>query len=82
MPKFSYPVNCSAAGCSRAAAFKVAARWSDGITDEFKTYCLACTECLPELLAEAVAKRAACRLAPGERLEEPCVFRIGTSPSA
>lgn len=69
-----YPVRCYAAGCSHPAAYKVAARWSDGITHELKTYYLACPACLPALFADAVVKRAACRLAPGETLEEPGIY--------
>jgi hypothetical protein len=71
-----YPVLCYAAGCSRPAAFKVAARWSDGITHELKTYYLACPECVRELFARAVAKRPACRLAPGETLAAPGVYEL------
>jgi hypothetical protein len=71
-----YPVLCYAAGCPHPAAFKVAARWSDGVTAELKTYSLACPACLPELFAAAVAKRAACRLAPGETLDEPGVYEL------
>jgi len=72
----SYPVVCSAPGCQRPAAYKIAARWSDGITDELKTYCLACADCLPDLYAAAAVKRAACRLAAGERLDEPGIYEL------
>ena len=72
----AYPVGCEAPGCGAAAAFKVAARWSDGQTRELKTYALACPACLPGLLAAARAKRAACRLAPGETLDPPAVFAL------
>jgi hypothetical protein len=71
-----YPVMCYAAGCPNRAAFKIAARWSDGLTDELKTYSLACAECLATLHATAVAKRAACRLAPGETLETVGVYEL------
>ena len=70
-----YPVTCYA-GCPNLAAFKIAARWSDGLTDELKTYYLACAECLPKLFASACAKRAACRLAPGETLDAPGVYDL------
>ncbi|MBA4067102.1 MAG: hypothetical protein C0501_26025 [Isosphaera sp.] len=76
MPMPPYPVMCTAPGCPRPAAFKVAARWSDGQTDELKTYALACPECLPRLFAAAGAKRAACRLAPGEVLDAPGVYEL------
>ena len=71
-----YPVMCYAPGCANPAAFKVAARWSDGLTDELKTYYLCCEACLPKLYASAVAKRAACRLAPGEKLEAPGIYDL------
>jgi hypothetical protein len=72
----TYPVTCYAPKCSAPASFKVAARWSDGITDELKTYYLACPLCLPSLLAAAMAKRAACRLALGETLDVPGVYEL------
>jgi hypothetical protein len=71
-----YPVMCYAAGCPNRAAFKVAARWSDGVTDELKTYYLACADCLAQLYASAGAKRAACRLAPGETLDAVGVYEL------
>jgi hypothetical protein len=71
-----YPVLCYAKGCSREAAYKIAARWSDGITSELKTYFLACPECLATLYESAKAKKAACRLAEGETLGEPGVFEL------
>jgi hypothetical protein len=76
MPMSPYPVLCYAAGCSAPAAYKVAARWSDGTTHELKTYALACAACLPKLFASAAAKRAACRLAPGETLDAPGVYEL------
>jgi hypothetical protein len=76
MPMPPYPVRCYAPGCGGPAAYKVAARWSDGQTDELKTYALACPGCLPGLLAAARVKRAACRLAAGESLDEPGVYEL------
>jgi hypothetical protein len=76
MPMPPYRVICYAAGCPNPAAFKIAARWSDGATHELKTYYLACAACLPGLYASAVAKRAKCRLAPGETLDEPGVYEL------
>lgn len=73
MPMSPYPVLCA---CSAPAAFKVAARWSDGTTQELKTYALACASCLPSLFARAVAKREACHLAPGETLDAPGIFDL------
>src|SRR5438309_1017806 len=76
MPMPPYPVRCYAPGCANLATFKIAARWSDGNTRELKTYYLACPDCLPGLFAEAVVKRAACRRAPGETLEEPGIYEL------
>jgi hypothetical protein len=76
MPISSYPVMCYAAGCPNRPNFKIAARWSDGITTELKTYSLACAACLPALLKAATVKRAACRLAPGETLDAPGVYEL------
>jgi hypothetical protein len=76
MPMPPYPVICYASGCRNKASFKVAAQWSDGITHELKTYYLACPDCLADLHVRARAKRAACRLAPGETLEEPGIYEL------
>jgi hypothetical protein len=71
-----YPVLCYAPGCGRPAAFKIAARWSDGTTHELKTYSLACAECLSALFASATERRRTCRLAPGETLDAPEVYEL------
>lgn len=76
MPMSAYPVLCSAPGCAAPAAYKVAARWSDGTTAELKTYGLACPGCLPALLARARGSRDACRLTPGETLDAPGVYEL------
>ncbi len=76
MPMSAYPVMCTAAGCLTLAAYKVAARWSDGATAELKTYALACPACLRVLFTHAITKRATCRLAPGEALETPGVYEL------
>ena len=76
MPMPPYPVLCYAARCQSPAAFKVAARWSDGITHELKTYALACPACLPDLLARAGVKWVNCRLALGETLDPPGVYEL------
>jgi hypothetical protein len=72
----SYPVRCYARGCTREATYKIAARWSDGVTRELKTYFLACPACLSELYRTAQVKKAACRLAAGETLADPEVFEM------
>ena len=76
MPMPPYPVLCYTPGCDREAVYKVAARWSDGVTGELKTYGLACEPCLSQCFRRAWRGRAACRLAPGESLEEPGIYRM------
>ena len=71
-----YPIVCYAKDCSHPATFKIAAHWSDGITNEMKTYALACEVCLGKLFVAALLKRAACRLAPGETLDEPGIYDL------
>jgi hypothetical protein len=72
----AYPVRCSRPGCPQLAIYKIAARWSDGVTQELKTYALACPGCLAESLARSKVKQAACRLAPGETLDVPGVYEL------
>jgi hypothetical protein len=71
-----YPVLCYTPGCGRPAVYKIAARWSDGITGELKTYSLCCADCLPDSFRRAIQKHGACRRAPGETLEAPGIFRL------
>jgi hypothetical protein len=73
-----YLVLCYAPGCGRPAQFKIAARWSDGITHELKTYYLSCSCCLARLFAEARRKHPLCRLAAGEMLEPPAVYELSS----
>jgi hypothetical protein len=76
MPMPPYPVQCYTPGCGKAALYKIAARWSDGVTSELKTYGLVCRDCLENWLLRARRSRAECRLAPGESLEEPGIYRV------
>jgi hypothetical protein len=71
-----YPVLCYARSCTNPATFKIAARWSDGVTNELKTYSLCCPDCLKQEFAAAIVKRGKCRLAPGETLDEPGVYEL------
>lgn len=70
----SYPVLCYHENCKREAIYKVASRWSDGVTGELKTYYLACADCVGELYLKAREKRDLCQLAVGESLDPPSVF--------
>ena len=76
MPLSSYPVLCYRPGCGKVAAYKIAARWSDGITRELRTYALSCPGCLAEWFRRARKKQAACRLAPHETLEPPGIYLL------
>jgi hypothetical protein len=72
----AYPVLCYEPGCGRPAEYKIAARWSDGITSELKTYGLTCEECLPAWFRRSLAKQRACRRAANEVLEPPGIYRL------
>jgi hypothetical protein len=76
MPMPPYPLYCYTPGCGRLARYKIAARWSDGVTEELKTYALSCEECLAEWFRRSRAKQAACRRAPGEILEPPGIYEL------
>jgi hypothetical protein len=72
----SYPIHCTRKGCARLAIYKIAARWSDGTTEELKTYALCCAECLPEEFRASCHKQKICRTAKGETLEPPGVYLL------
>jgi hypothetical protein len=76
MPMPSYPVLCYTRGCGQPAVYKIAARWSDGLTQELKTYGVCCADCLPGWYQRSCQKQAACRRAPGETLETPGIFEL------
>jgi hypothetical protein len=76
MPMKPYLMKCYTPGCAKPAQYKVAARWSDGVTHELKTYSLCCESCLPAQFAEATARRSRCRLTDDETLEKPTVFEL------
>jgi hypothetical protein len=76
MPMPLYPLHCYTPQCGRPAVYKIASRWSDGVTKELKTYGLACADCLPDWFRRSRLKQASCRLAPGEVLETPGIFSL------
>jgi hypothetical protein len=76
MPMPPYRVVCYRSGCSETAGYKIAARWSDGLTRELKTYALSCQGCLAEQFACARVKQSACRLASGETLDVPEIYEL------
>src|SRR2546422_10873715 len=76
MPMPPYPIYCYSKDCPNLAVYKIAARWSDGVTHELKTYALCCADCLPDWFCGSRQKQAACRLAKGENLEPPGIFSL------
>jgi hypothetical protein len=71
-----YAILCYTRGCARLAQYKIASRWSDGVTGELKTYALSCAECLRAWFQLSREKQARCRLAPGETLETPGIYHM------
>src|SRR5205807_8771545 len=71
-----YPIYCYRKGCGKLAVYKIAARWSDGITEELKTYALSCEECLADWFRRSREQQAVCRRAKGEILEPPGIFDL------
>jgi hypothetical protein len=71
-----YPIYCYSKDCKNLAEYKIAARWSDGIVSELKTYGLCCHDCAPAWLRRSRAKQQATRRAPGETLEPCGIFRL------
>jgi hypothetical protein len=74
-----YTVRCYTPGCGQLAVYKIAARWSDGVTSELKCYGLTCATCLPVWLPRAQERHRACRLAAGEQLDPPGVYRLAAA---
>ena len=71
-----YRIACSEPGCPNEAVYKIAARWSDGLTSELKTYGLVCERCLPKWYRQSAARQSACRRARNETLDAPGIFRL------
>jgi len=76
MPMPPYPIRCTWPGCQELAEFKIAARWSDGVTSELKTYGLVCARCLQRGFRQSLLKQSACRRAPKEILEAPGIYKL------
>jgi hypothetical protein len=76
MDQIPYVVRCTAQGCHEPATYKIAAEWSDGTTKELKTYGLACESHLQLLFRRSRDRQRGYRLAEGESLGAPAVFRI------
>ena len=76
MPMPSYQVFCSTKDCKNPAQYKIAAKWSDGVVSELKTYGLCCEECLPKWLQRGRDSQKTCHLTAGETLEPPGIFQL------
>jgi hypothetical protein len=71
-----YLILCTRKGCKHRATYKIAARWSDGTTEELKTYALCCADCLSEMFRLSIAKQKSCRTARNEALEGPGIYLL------
>jgi len=71
-----YPLVCVEPDCGKPAIYKIASRWSDGLTEELKTYYLSCEHCVQSHLAKAQTKKKDCRLVPGETLDNPGIYDL------
>jgi len=76
MPMPSYPLVCYQPGCGAPARYKIAARWSDGLTSELKTYGLVCEKCLPTWFRQTLAKQGQYRLLRDETLDPPGIYLL------
>jgi hypothetical protein len=76
MPMPSYQVFCSTKACKNPAQYKIAAKWSDGVVSELKTYGLCCEKCLSKELQRGRDRQKACHLTSGETLEPPGIFLL------
>ena len=59
------------------AIYKIASRWSDGITGELKTYGLTCEKCLLKWFQRSLEKQKLCRQASHETLGPVGIYRLG-----
>lgn len=76
MPMPPYQVFCYTKGCKNLAQYKIAARWSDGVVSELKTYGLCCEECLPKWFQRGRDSHNKCCLTTGETLDVPGIYRL------
>ena len=68
-------IACKEAGCPEPAIYKIAARWSDGVFNELKSYGFACADHLGSVFRAAEARRSIHHPIPGESLGEIQIFR-------
>jgi hypothetical protein len=68
-------VRCCHAECREPAAYKIAARWSDGRSAELKTYGFACSEHVGAVFRDSEQRRREYTPSPGESIEEIAIYR-------
>jgi hypothetical protein len=68
-------IPCSQPDCRAPAAYKIAARWSDGNLAELKTYGFACSEHLGVIFRDSERRRSNYAPSPGESIEELAIYR-------
>lgn len=74
MPMPPYLIHCYTKGCKNLAVYKIAARWSDGLASELKTYGLCCETCLPAWFQKSRQKQMQCKLTTGETLDPAGIY--------
>lgn len=72
----NYPVLCYEPACGQEAIYKIAARWSDGVTHELKTYSLCCPACLADHFRSSLERHVKTQLIEGEHLERPGIYQL------
>ena len=68
---FTYPVLGYTPNCGKRAEYKIAARWSDGATQELKTSAVCCEACLADWFHRSRDKQKACVKAKGNTHDPP-----------
>jgi hypothetical protein len=68
-------VQCCHGNCEAPAAYKIAARWSDGRSAELKTYGFACSEHIGPVFRDSEQRRQEYTPSPGEVIEEIAIYR-------
>ncbi len=71
----SHEIPCSYPDCRAPAAYKIAARWSDGHLAELKTYGFACSDHIGSVFRESEQRRVDHVPSPGESIEELAIYK-------
>lgn len=71
-------IRCGQEGCNEPAAYKIAARWSDGVFNELKSYGFACSDHLGPIFRGAEDRRSDYNTTPGESLGEIQIYKWET----